>query len=367
MTFGTFFLPGPTEVRPAVLEAMLRPMIPHRGEAFERLAANLQSGLRAVFGTTRPVFIGACSATGFMEAGVRCAKPGRILALVNGAFSGRYARIAAACGREVDRFDVEWGETHDAGEVEARLTTREYSAMTVVHSETSTGALNDVRALRDVAERHGVQCLVDSVSGVGGTEFRFDQWGFDYALTGSQKALAVPPGLAFGVASERYLAEAPNAQQRGVYFDLVEFAEFAKKNQMPNTPAVSLLYALERQLADIVQEGVPARWSRHAEMASRAHAWVAETRDATGVAIDVLAGPGRRSPTVTAIRLPAGLASDRVVDAVAARGYTIGHGYGKLKATTVRVGHMGDHTLATLNGCLAACADALRSIGAPSR
>src|SRR5687767_4850891 len=167
MTFGTFFLPGPTEVRPEVLQAMLRPMIPHRGEAFEQLAANLQTGLRAVFGTARPVFIGACSATGFMEAGVRCARPGRILALVNGAFSGRYARIAAACGREVDRFDVEWGETHAVAEVDSRLARREHAAMTVVHSETSTGALNDVRALRDVAERHGVPCLVDSVSGIG--------------------------------------------------------------------------------------------------------------------------------------------------------------------------------------------------------
>lgn len=359
MTFGTFFLPGPTEVRPEILQAMMRPMIPHRGAAFETLAENLQTGLRAVFGTSRPVFVGACSATGFMEAGVRCARPGPILALVNGAFSGRYARIAAACGREVDRYDVEWGETHDAAEVDARLAKREYSAMTLVHSETSTGALNDVVALRAVARRLGVQCLVDSVSGIGGAEFRFDEWDLDYALTGSQKALAVPPGLALGVASERYLADAPKADRRGVYFDLVEFAEFAKKHQMPNTPAVSLLYALERQLGDIAKEGVPARLARHAAMAGRTHAWVAETREATGIAIEVLAKPGRRSPTVTAIKLPAGITSDRVVDAAAERGYTIGHGYGKLKVATVRIGHMGDHTLGTLEPCLAACADAL--------
>ena len=289
-------------------------------------------------------------------------RPGPVLALVNGAFSGRYARIASACGREVDRYDVEWGEVHDVAEVDARLKKRNYAALTVVHSETSTGALNDVRAMCDVAHRRGVPCLVDSVSGIGGAEFRFDAWGFDYALTGSQKALAVPPGLAFAVAGERFLADAPSARDRGVYFDLVEFAEFAKKNQMPNTPAVSLLFALERQLADITKEGIEPRWARHREMATRTHAWVDETREAVGIDIRVLATRGHRSPTVTAVSLPSGLSGSRVVDAVAERGFTIGHGYAKLKDTTIRIGHMGDHTLATLEPCLAACADALRAV-----
>jgi aspartate aminotransferase-like enzyme len=365
MSFGTFFVPGPIEVRPDVLHAMTRPVIAHRGHAFETLAANLQTGLRAAFGTVRPVLIGTCSATGFMEMGVRCARPGPVLALVNGAFSGRYARIAAACGREVDRYDVEWGEVHDVTELATRLTRREYSAMTVVHSETSTGALNDVRALCAVARERGVACLVDSVSGIGGVEFRFDAWEFDYAMTASQKALGVPPGLAFAVASERFLADAPKARDRGVYFDLVEFAEFAKKNQTPNTPAVSLMFALERQLADIGPDGFAARWDRHRAMAERTHAWVDEARASSGVDVRVLAAAGHRSPTVTAVALPSGVSGSRVVDAVAERGFTIGHGYAKLKESTIRIGHMGDHTLATLEPCLAACGEALRAVSKP--
>ena len=118
MSFGTFFLPGPTEVRPAVLDAMTRPMIPHRGAVFERLFAELQAGLRAVFDTRRPVYISTSSATGLMEAGVRCAPPGPILALVNGAFSARFAHIAEACERVVDRYEVAWGAAHDPDTLE---------------------------------------------------------------------------------------------------------------------------------------------------------------------------------------------------------------------------------------------------------
>src|SRR5215212_1029012 len=128
--FGTFFIPGPTEVRPDVLAAMTRPMIPHRSAEFEALFARLQTGLKYVFQTDRPVYIAAASATGMMEAGVRCAPAGPILSLVNGAFSERFAHIAEMCGREVERYEVEWGAVHDQAELEIYLTKKRYSAMT---------------------------------------------------------------------------------------------------------------------------------------------------------------------------------------------------------------------------------------------
>lgn len=363
MTFGTFFLPGPTEVRAAVLDAMTRPMIAHRGATFERLFATLQAGLRAVFDTARPVYISSSSATGLMEAGVRCAPEGRVLSLVNGGFSERFARIAEACGRDVDRYGVEWGEAHDAGALREHLGRAHYAAVTVVHSETSTGVLNDVQALTEVAHDAGVRCVVDSVSGVGGAELRFDASGFDYVLTGSQKALALPPGLALAVAAEDFLSAGAPARGRGVYFDLAEFETFARRNQTPNTPALSLLYALERQLTDIVAEGMPARWARHRALAQRTVAWVDELRERHGMPVRVLAPDGHRSPTVTTVVLPPGMTSDRVLAAVSARGFTIGSGYGKLKGSTIRIGHMGDHTMAGLDGCLAACAEALAGLG----
>src|ERR687894_1351294 len=171
--FGTFFLPGPTDVRPEVLAAMTRPMIAHRGAAFEELFARVQAGLRHVFRTKRPVYVSTSSATGLMEASIRCAPPGPILSLVNGAFSERYARIAAACSRETDVVEVPLGQTFRLGEVEARLAERRYAAVTVVHSETSTGVLTDVRAVSELAHRYDAMCLVDSVTGIAGVQLEF--------------------------------------------------------------------------------------------------------------------------------------------------------------------------------------------------
>ncbi|MGI9090248.1 MAG: pyridoxal-phosphate-dependent aminotransferase family protein [Gemmatimonadaceae bacterium] len=364
--FGTFFLPGPTEVRAEVLQAMSQPMISHRRPEFERLFEHVQVGLRAVFSTSRPVFIGTCSATGFMEAGVRCAPDGAVLALVNGAFSERFAHIAEACGRSVDRYAVPWGAVHDPEEVAERLVAGDYSTVTVVHSETSTGALNDIRAISNIAHIYGSTCLIDSVSGAGGTEIRFDDWNLDYVLTGSQKAIALPPGLAFAVASEEFMRSATESDARaggrGAYFDLVDFEDFARKRQVPTTPALSLFYALAAQTDAIMAEGIEARWMRHSAMAERTQGWVTEVRDTCGIDIRVLAVDGHRSPTVTTITLPEGMRSGRVVQAVTERGFTIGSGSGELKASTIRIGHMGDHTLDTLENCLVACSAALRAL-----
>lgn len=298
-----------------------------------------------------------------MEAGVRYAPDGPILSLVNGGFSDRFAAIADACGRTVGRYEVAWGETHDPEILRERLALTSYAAITVVHSETSTGVLNDVHAINKVAHEFGARCLVDSVSGIGGAELRFDTSGFDYVLTGSQKALALPPGVAFGVASDAFLADGGNAAAVGVYFDLSEFEEYARKNQAPNTPSLSLYYALEAQLADIIAEGMEARWARHLALAQLTYDWVAEMRDRHDVELNILAPIGNRSPTVTVIALPFGLTSDLVVSAVAERGFTIGTGYGKLKSSTVRIGHMGDHAKEGVGRCLAACSDALVALG----
>jgi aspartate aminotransferase-like enzyme len=364
--FGTFFLPGPTEVRPEILQAMTRPMLPHRGAEFEALFARLQDGLRLVFDTARPVYVSSSSATGLMEGSVRCAPAGPVLAVVNGAFSERFADIARACGRDVAVLDVPWGRGADPDDV-ARALARgpagggRFAVVTVVHSETSTAALTDVRAVSAAAQAHGAACLVDSVTGVGGAELHADAWALDFVLTGSQKALALPPGLAFGVASAAFARAAGAAPARGRYFDLAEFEAYAAKHQTPNTPALPLLYALDAQLAAMAScEPIAARWARHAAMAAQAWAWV--EAHAARFGVGMLAPPGERSPTVTAITLPAGLAGEAVVRAVTERGYVIGAGYGKLRGTTVRIGHMGDHTPATLAGCLAACEDALATL-----
>ena len=365
--FGRFFLPGPTEVRSEVLAGMLRPMIPHRGAVFEDFFGRLQTGLRTVFRTTRPVFVSSSSATGLMEAAVRCAPPGAVLSLVNGAFSARFSEISASCGRDTDLVEAPWGSTVALDEVARQLASRHYAALTVVHSETSTGALTDVRAIAELAHEHGALCLVDSVSGVGGAPLRADEWELDFVLTGSQKALALPPGLAFGVASAVYMEQASRAEARGKYFDVLEFARYAERNETPNTPAISLLYALDVQLASLATEGMEQRWERHAAMAHECWAWAASFADRGGAELAILAPAGSRSPTVSAIVLPESLRGPDVVAAVAARGFTIGAGYGKLRERTVRIGHMGDHDRTTLGGCLEACGDAIEELSRSRR
>jgi len=164
--------------------------------------------------------------------------------------------------------------------------------------------------------------------------------------------MALPPGLAFAVASERMMERAATLPGRGVYFDLVEFEKNIAKLQTPTTPALTLLLALRVQLQRIEEEGMEARWNRHDAMARRCWAWVEEIREGRGIELGVLAGPGSRSATVTCITLPEKVAGPDVVAAVRERGFVIGGGYGKLSSSTVRIGHMGEHTLPRLEAVL---------------
>lgn len=345
---GRFFLPGPTEVRPEVLEAQTRPMIGHRGPEISQLMADVAVGLAEVFQTSRPVVVSTSSATGLMEAAIRngVEPGGRVLSLVNGAFSARFAEIAGDCGRRVDVWEVGWGGTHSPAELEDRLARGAYRAVTLSQSETSTGALQDLEGIASVSAGYpDVLLLVDSVTGVGGVETRPDAWGVDFILTGSQKALALPPGLAFGVASEPMLERARTIPDRGWYFDLWRLVADLAQNQTPATPAVSILYSLQSQLGRIRAEGMEARWKRHLEMQAHTVEW------ALRAGLGLLADEGSRSPTVSCVVHPE---PNRVVSALAERGWVIGSGYGKVKDTTFRIGHMGDHTVEEVDDLLAA-------------
>lgn len=356
--FGRFFLPGPTEVRPEILQAQVGPMMAHRAKGMEELIARVQPTLRSIFRTERPVYIAASSATGFMEAAVRNAAR-RVLCLVNGAFSERFHKIARMCGLEADALEVAWGDVNTPDQLADALARKRYDAVTIVHCETSTGVLNPVAELTRVAHEAGdVMVLVDAVTSMGGTAFETDAWGVDFVLTGSQKCLALPPGLALGVAQERLLRRAEAREDRGLYFDLVAFESNIRKNQPPNTPAVSLMYALEAQMRRIEEETVEARWARHDAMAERVWRWVEAMRE-RGVGISILAPEGYRSPTVTCLRVPEGWTGPRVCAALAERGFTVASGYGKMKDELIRIGHMGDHTPEEVDALLSALEEVL--------
>jgi predicted phosphoserine aminotransferase len=347
--FGRFFLPGPTDVHPEVLAAMQRPMIGHRSSAMEQLLAGIEAPLARLFRTARPVLVGTTSATGFMELAVRNGVRQRALSLVNGAFSERFAALVRTCGKECVRLDVPLGCAVEPDRLRDALRRTPVDAVTVVHSETSTGVLQDLEALAGVVrEFDDVLLLADAVTSLAGSPVEPDRWGLDFALTGSQKALALPPGLALGVASARMLERAKTLPARGLYFDLVSALEAQAKHQPTNTPALSLLFALEAQLARIERAGgVEARWRRHEEMRRSVEDW-AERR---GIAY--LPPDGRRSWTVSCLKLPEGKGAKQIVTALKQAGWTIGSGYGALKESTIRIGHMGDHTVGALEELLA--------------
>lgn len=362
MPAGTCFYPNQAEVREDVLQAMLRQPIPNRSAEFHEIFDEIQRGLREVFRTERPVYIATASGTGMMEAAVRCAPRGRILATVGGAFGERFVKIAQACKREIDRHDVAAGDVPNPDEVRDLLKRGSYSALTLVHSETSTGALSDVCAIAAVARDAGVAIIVDSVSGIGGARLEFDDWRLDCAVGASQKALGLPPGLSFAVASDDFLSSASEVDDRGLYLDLISYDMHARNSETPTTPSVSLIFALAAQLREIEREGIEARWARHEAMRALVEDWIIETRDQDGIEIGILAKAGARSPTVTVVTLPSGFSAAALISEIAVRGYHVGSGYGALVENTFRIGHLGEHTVAELTGCLAAISDALRAV-----
>jgi len=346
--FGKFFLPGPTDVHPEILAAMARPMIGHRSSGMEKLLQGVAPKLGALARTARPVLIGTTSATGFMEMAVRNGVRRRALSLVNGAFSERFAALVGACGKEGIRLDVPLGSAIEPELLRDALKRTPVDAVTCVHSETSTGVLQDVAGYAEVVkEFDDVLLLVDAVTSMAGSPVETDKWNLDFVFTGSQKALALPPGLALGVASDRMLERAKTLEGRGAYFDLVTFAASMAKFQPTNTPAISLLYALETQLGRIDREGgIEKRWARHDAMRHRVETWSAET----GIAFVPV--EGRRSWTVSCLKLPDGKHAKDVVGALKVQGWTIGAGYGALKDSTIRIGHMGDHDVDALDELL---------------
>jgi aspartate aminotransferase-like enzyme len=343
-----FFLPGPVWVRPEVLAALSKPMIGHRGKSYADLQERIEKRIPMVFDTKNFVLLATSSATGLMEAGLQNANPSRVLSITVGAFSERWNKIATDNGFEADRLSFEWGEAADPDRVRAALREKKYDAVTVVHNETSTGVISPLGEIAKVIrENSDAFLLVDAVTSLAGAPVETDAWGIDLVLAGSQKALALPPGLAVGAVSKRLLERSRSAGVRSHYFKFAEFEEFSKKHHTPTTPSIPHLYALDVQLGFFEGETMPARFERHRSMRARVEAWALEK------GCSFFPKQARhRSPTVSCLLPPEGVSAEKLKNALSARGWTIGGGYGKLKADTFRISHMGDVDLDSLDALL---------------
>lgn len=349
-------IPGPVEVRKEILDAQTEWMIGHRSTAFSALFERLQAKLKQVFLTQSRVIVSGSSGTGLWEGASRnCIRDDRkALHLVAGAFSERWAEISKANGKQVDVIALDWGRAHTADMVADALKKQAasgapYDAVCVVHNETSTGVINPIKAIGEVVRQYEeTLLLVDTVSAFLGAELRVDEWGVDVALTSSQKAFALPPGLAFAAVSDRVLARAKQIPYRGYYFDFVELDKSLQKNNTPSTPPVSLMFAADKQLDDILAEGLENRWARHLQMRDITHNWV-QARD-----FGLFAEEGYRSPTVTTVdNRQRGVDVDEMAKFMSSKQFVIDKGYGAIKGKTFRIAHMGDMDIATLEELLA--------------
>jgi aspartate aminotransferase-like enzyme len=347
---GKFFVPGPTEVRPEVLEAMRRPLIFHRNAEMEALMKRVTEGLCGVFGTKRPVHVITGSGTSGLELMIRNGSVRKVLAIVHGDFGERFAKIAEACGREVTRLKAEPGDVVPLDKIRDALKSGSFDAVQATQSETALGVRADIAGIGAlVRERGDCLLLVDAVSSAGAMTIETDAWGVDAVVSASQKALAIPPGLAFAAVSDRLVARARGLKDRGAYLDVLKYEDFTAKNQSPTTPAISLLFALDRQMADVKRETLNARYARHDAMLAACSAWV----DAKGgpLGLTHMAKAAHRSSSVTCIKTT-GKTAD-VLAAMRKEGFELGGGQGEFTQNTFRVGHMGDHTVAGMNAMLA--------------
>jgi aspartate aminotransferase-like enzyme len=336
---------GPTPLPPAVSQVMAEPILYHRAPAFVEIYARVLERLKAVFQTENEVLVFASSGTGALESAVaNLVAPGDVAVVAScGKFGQRWAELCEAYGAKTFHLEVEWGEKIDPAAVDDALASAQGRAKVLftTQSETSTGVLNDIRALTETAHAHGAVIAVDAVSGLGVVDLPTDDWGVDVVVSGSQKALMCPPGLAFASVSDEALELAAGARERGArsyYFDW----ERTRKGQLkdppdsPFTPAVTLIRALDVALELIERETLERVFERHAIL-GRA------TREAArGLGLELFGPEDENANVVTAVRAPEGVDGAAIPKVMrTSYGVTIAGGQGHIKGKIIRIAHCG--------------------------
>ncbi len=363
MSDQLLFIPGPVTCAPDVLAAMAQPTFDHRGPEFAALLGRIEAGMKPIFGTRGDVLILGSSGSGGLEAAVANAfSPGdKVLSCPVGVFGKRLAAIARTYGLDVEVIDTPIGGAVDPAALAARLaadTNHAIAGVLLTHNETSTGVQNDMAALARAIGSHPATVVVDSVSGLGASAFEMDAWNFDIVVTASQKALAVPPGLAMIAVGARAWERIERAKVPRFYFDLLKAREFAALGQTPWTPPVSLMVALDVALERFTREGAANVHSRHAAYADAIRAFAG----ASG--IEILSHAGAHSVTVVAMKVPGGLEVSKIRAVLRERfGIVLGGGQAELKGKIFRMGTMGDLTPANVLFALESLTTVLRELG----
>ena len=342
------FIPGPIAVSDKTLRAMAQPMIGHRSTDFVALYNSIQPDLQALFYTKDPVYLSTSSAWGVMEGALRNVCQKKVLNCMNGAFSDKWNDVALRIGKQATALKSEWGQPVDPEAVRKELATGAYDCITIIHNETSTGTMSPLTEIAAIKKKYpDVMFIVDAVSSMTALPIKFDELGIDVLLAGTQKAFALPPGFAVFTCSPAALAKAATINDRGYYFDFVEFQKNAEQNMTPSTPSIGHVYALASKLDDIFAEGLDARYERHTRLSQMTRDW------AQGHGFTFFPEKGYESHTLTCVNngaKPGGRTIDvaKFQKLVKDQGFLIDGGYGKIKGTTFRVSNMGDETDKTM-------------------
>ncbi len=354
--------PGPTPVPSQVLLAMAQPMIHHRTPEYEKLFIEVRAGLKALFQTTQDVVPLTCSGTGAMEAAVvNTLSAGDTVAIIQaGKFGERWVEMANAYGLESIVLTSPFGDTVAPGRLAETLrTTPRIKAVLTQHSESSTGVLHDVRAYAEITRRSDAILIVDAVSSLGIADLPMDAWGVDVVVSGSQKGLMLPPGLAFCALSERAWTRAKTATLPKYYLDLTEERKCLLKNEAHFTPAVGIVVGLREVFRMLAEEGLANVFRRHDRLARATRAGV----EALGLELFARATP---SPALTAVVSPRGVNGEKIVAAYAeTHNITIAGGQGEMKGQVFRLGHMGYAAEFDVVIALSALEQVLADLGLP--
>ena len=342
------FIPGPIAVSEKTLRAMAQPMIGHRSTDFVALYNSIQPELQALMYTKDPVYLSTSSAWGAMEGTLRNVVQKKVLNCMNGAFSDKWNDVALRDDKQATALKFEWGQPVDPEAIRRELAKGGYDALTLIHNETSCGCMSDLEAIMKVLrEFPDVISIVDTVSSFSALPIKKDELGIDVLITGSQKALAMPPGISLLSVSKRALDRASKTPGRGYYFDFVEFQKNHEAGMTPSTPVIPLIYALKSKLEDIKAEGVENRYARHA----RLNQTVREHVFKHGFKLFPKEGYGSVTLNCFANTLNIDLAAlNKTLKSK--HKLVIDGGYGKLKGKTFRISNMGDETDETIAAML---------------
>ena len=352
MPKSLLLIPGPVAVAEPVLAAMAKPMVDHRGPVFKGVLERISTRLKPIFGTTSDIIILGGAGTSGLESAVSSmfSAGDKVLACPIGVFGARLASIAKTWGIDVEVLDTPWGQGLDPACLAARLkedAQGEIKGILLTHNETSTGCQNNLAEIAAAIGNHPASVIVDSVSGLGASRFTMDAWKFDVVVTASQKAIAVPPGLAMVAVSERAWKRMETAKGPSFYLDLRKAREFAALGQTPWTPPVSVAFALDVALEIYEAEGAENVWKRHHLRAEAIRAAV------KAIGLEIYSDARAHSPTVVSIRVPNGIEAAAVQKVMReVHGVVISGGQKELKGKIFRIGTMGDILQSELIGAL---------------